>query len=804
MKRSLLLTLAIAIAISVVALMGVRSLGGSTDVANAQAPALALDLDGSDGWCTDIDASASVSNGSPHQAAICLLNSATSATDFGITVNYNSGVNTCAAGNSTGKGLDSNPDFVVSPVGGYDCSNSGLTYPSCAAGVAFIGCGTTDNSVALTGPWAIAVISWTASGVGTDNLSFGTTALYNSDGDNLVRCPPAGPSTCSGASVEKVPPPTNTPVPPTNTPLPTSTPLPPTVTPTPPAHPPECDIGELGPIALNPPSLFMKVGDAPAVVDMTDTWKNFGAFTPLGVGATCSVGFAMGAELFGLPTDLPIPAGISVRVEPVGVPIQYGGGDVCLVCNLANPAMVGKPISTCLLGHGPFDSPPSPPATWTYVGTTCDEVLSAYPMSLINHSCENGIDDATSAAGCDWAGYSKACTPAAAPDPLCVDVPALGIQPLVRWTATVGSTHTVSRNIKVQCNAPGVYPLVVFGSSTQAVGAGGAKDPNPANDVSYGLLNVVCAAEMVKDCDPSSAGIQTACNLWLMNPKFPGGTEYGTNPPVILPKADANGCVLPEKGKGCLAVDVWVNAGNGDLDDTNDSDLLPECLGAWEHQVRYDHKIVRFVNNLNPKTIDTSVPPNGTADVSWLESTGRVANCSATILAENWILEGCTTTGTQNGPCGTGIIERMLIIPQTQDLIYRGVFRPTKDNGVVTNVVDDNCEITDIYAEPFANTGAGGLVPVCGNLTITVRMLEGDTDLDCDVDVADDQAIAFRYGSSWGLQLYDQWFDLEPKFADQDIDIKDLQFIFGRNYSTCQKPIPDDQSIPVQPGQPDP
>ncbi len=26
----------------------------------------------------------------------------------------------------------------------------------------------------------------------------------------------------------------------------------------------------------------------------------------------------------------------------------------------------------------------------------------------------------------------------------------------------------------------------------------------------------------------------------------------------------------------------------------NDADLLPECLGAWEHQVRFDHKILKY------------------------------------------------------------------------------------------------------------------------------------------------------------------------------------------------------------------
>jgi hypothetical protein len=286
-----------------------------------------------------------------------------------------------------------------------------------------------------------------------------------------------------------------------------------------------------------------------------------------------------------------------------------------------------------------------------------------------------------------------------------------------------------------------------------------------------------------------------------MSPKFEGKTT-----PEELPPADDNGCVIAAEGKGCLAVDVWLKSAD-DEDDINDSDLLKECLGAWEHQVRYDHKIIKFINDLNPITVDTDA--DTIADSSWLESTGRVANCSVSILAENWILEGCLTQdgpeeGMQVGPCGDGIIEKMLIVPNIGDLIYRGVFRPTKMNGVVTNIVDDNCEITDIYAEPMADTVAGGLTPVCGDLHITVRMLEGDLDLDCDVDVGDAQAIAFRYGASWGLQLYDQWFDLEPKYADQDIDIKDLQFVFGRNFSTCQAPIPDDQSIPVPPGQPDP
>jgi hypothetical protein len=134
------------------------------------------------------------------------------------------------------------------------------------------------------------------------------------------------------------------------------------------------------------------------------------------------------------------------------------------------------------------------------------------------------------------------------------------------------------------------------------------------------------------------------------------------------------------------------------------------------------------------------------------------------------------------------------------DLFQR--IRPTKDNGVITDLLDENCEIADIFGMPFAGSVQGGLTPDCRDATITIRMLEGDVDLDCDVDVADDQALAFRYGSFFGNLLYNKFYDLEPNIApDFDIDIKDLQTVFGRNGSLCKLPIPDQ---PPGPQTPDP
>jgi hypothetical protein len=71
-----------------------------------------------------------------------------------------------------------------------------------------------------------------------------------------------------------------------------------------------------------------------------------------------------------------------------------------------------------------------------------------------------------------------------------------------------------------------------------------------------------------------------------------------------------------------------------------------------------------------------------------------------------------------------------------------------------------------------------------------VRILEADLNLDCAVDVTDEQAAAFRYGSTTGSLLYNEWYDLEPALKDGDVDIKDIQKVLGRQGSTCNEPIP--------------
>jgi hypothetical protein len=122
------------------------------------------------------------------------------------------------------------------------------------------------------------------------------------------------------------------------------------------------------------------------------------------------------------------------------------------------------------------------------------------------------------------------------------------------------------------------------------------------------------------------------------------------------------------------------------------------------------------------------------------------------------------------------------------DMFFR--IRPTSMNGVVRTLLDENCEAADILGNPLPGSVFGGLTPTCSDSTLTVRMLEGDINLDCSVDIFDAGIIAFKYGSFFGSLLYDPFFDLEPKLTDFDIDIKDVQFITGRFGSTCGFAIP--------------
>jgi len=367
-------------------------------------------------------------------------------------------------------------------------------------------------------------------------------------------------------------------------------------------------------------------------------------------------------------------------------------------------------------GYYEFELLDLPPGTYTV-----EELCSDAPVPPITVHVPEGAGD-TEFADKDF-GNLPTPTPTFTPTPTPTDTPTP--TPTPTDTSTPTPTDTITPT-PTQTNTPTPTPTVTPATPTPTVTVTPSGTP--------------AAVEMDKDVDPSTPGVDSLANLWL-----------------------CVGATCTHNGEGELVIEEWVfNA-----DD-------PDGLGAYEFQLKFDHKIFDIVIE----------------DAGFLESTGRTVDCTMTIITENDIRFGCLSSGPMPGPTGDGVLALIHVTPEA-DLRYR--LTPGQENGLVRTLLDENCELTDVYGDPLADGQGnllpgilpGGLVAACTDASITVRILEADLNLGCEVDIIDDQMIAFRYGAVFGNEQYDPWYDLEPALKDYDIDIKDLQKVFGRDGSTC-------------------
>jgi hypothetical protein len=344
--------------------------------------------------------------------------------------------------------------------------------------------------------------------------------------------------------------------------------------------------------------------------------------------------------------------------------------------------------------------------------------------------------------------------------------------------------------------------------------SGGAGDP-------VGTPLVVCpgaeciGADIVLEApppDPTATFTNTATATFTPTPIPPDPAIVKVPESCIYPDADSENC-----DENVPAANLWICDNGGDplvevvglcdepgegnlivfeyarniLTGDQNSDTVNDGLGAYEFSVEYDNFVISSVNPSD--VVFTTGPinpyPNGADLVADGEGAARgPANCSFSLIFENIVHFGCVTSGPlPAGPEGDMDLARLNLIPH-EDLA-NDIF-PGNNNGVLTVIKDNGCELVDVFGHPVASSVNGGLTPICGNLAVTVRILEGDLNLDCDVDAQDGQMISFRYGAFFGSLLYSSWYDLEPALHDLDIDIKDIQKVFGRDGSDCQDPIP--------------
>lgn len=194
-------------------------------------------------------------------------------------------------------------------------------------------------------------------------------------------------------------------------------------------------------------------------------------------------------------------------------------------------------------------------------------------------------------------------------------------------------------------------------------------------------------------------------------------------------------------------------------------------LGAFEFEVRFNAKYINV--DLVPLPFDSDDQ-----------------EC-ATIEGEGFVQLRCNTKGKEN-PIDAPNVLAFLVVTPTPDVF--SLLRANQENGIVTQLINQDCQLADLQGHPIPLEG----LDVCQNGAVTLRYLEGDVHSDCEINVQDQQQIAFRWGSRLGQLLYNENYDLEPaapKLGDNDIDAKDLQVVYGRHGSTCHDPHPDQPPV---------
>jgi hypothetical protein len=194
-------------------------------------------------------------------------------------------------------------------------------------------------------------------------------------------------------------------------------------------------------------------------------------------------------------------------------------------------------------------------------------------------------------------------------------------------------------------------------------------------------------------------------------------------------------------------------------------------LGAFEFEVHYDETKVCVELEAGPAAEEMVCIIEDDVTAPELEGVARI---------------GCVTLGKDSYPDTETAEGRHLadIVVRPQPELYSQA-APEQDNGVVVQLNNLACELADLQGHPIKLLS-------CDDAGLTVRYLEGDVMPDCSVDALDTQAVAFRWGAQKGDLVYSEFMNLEPSGAqaDEDIDIKDLQFIYGRFGSSCGAPHP--------------
>ena len=255
---------------------------------------------------------------------------------------------------------------------------------------------------------------------------------------------------------------------------------------------------------------------------------------------------------------------------------------------------------------------------------------------------------------------------------------------------------------------------------------------------------------------------------------------------------DALSC--PSQGAGLISFPppVWENGIT--FDEVLSSATDPHGLGGYQFDVTYDPNVFS-----PPMIVDQGVMNVG----------GHVTSCSMSIVVIGTVHWVCVA----GPPFASGVqfttpmvMAKVTLLPTS---IIRVTIRPNKENGVATDLNDTNTEVSntcgqplndgtiqplpgqpDCQGQPLPGVGPSGLLND-SQARYTIRRLEGDVIPDCQVNLKVPADRGFEIRSEFRSAVVRQVLRREPlQFGDGEIDINDVQFVFGRLGSNCGTPNP--------------
>ncbi len=239
---SLLVLPAIILVIALAIMAVFREQGGQASAQDG--PTLALDMDITDGGpCANIESTATHDVGDQFGVGVCLVGASnTQVAAFQFDVQYDPAIDYAPPGNSGGPSLDSNPDANAGTTtwagglgSGFDCSATGLVFPTVGDGRAYLSCFSAPGPYATApDPVALGVVNFQALTAGQDAMTIIDGDAADSDANIILSCDDQSWQSCFGGTSDDIECPADGC--PTATPVPTATPLPTaTFTPAPPA-----------------------------------------------------------------------------------------------------------------------------------------------------------------------------------------------------------------------------------------------------------------------------------------------------------------------------------------------------------------------------------------------------------------------------------------------------------------------------------------------------------------------------------------------------------------------------------------